>query len=246
LSLAGKQIVVTRAPHQAGALGSALEKRGAVPVAYPCIDVALPGDMAELGVALDHLDRYDWVVVTSPNTTRMLRNFVVDWSALKIAAVGAATAEAVRKDFGAEVAFTPSRQIGDVLAAEMPVQPGESVFVPQSALADDTVAKTLRGRGATVNAVTAYCNVLGTGGVDLAAMLDRGEIDALTFTSGSTVENLKARLGYIPLDVPAACVGPATGEVALAYGYNTVIFPESDYSLDGMLDALAGYFGPLL
>ncbi len=242
MSLRGKRVVVTRAPHQAGALGAALEQRGAVPVAYPCIDIALPDDMALLGDALDHLNRYDWAVITSPNTTRMLRNFAVDWSKLKIAAVGATTAEAVRKDFGVTVDFVPTQQLGEVLAAEMPVQPGEQVFLPQSALADDTVAKALRERSATVDALTAYENVIGTGGVDLPAMLDAGEVDALTFTSGSTVENLKVRLGRVPLDFPAACIGPATGEVALAHRYKTVIIPEREYSLEGMLDALAGYF----
>jgi uroporphyrinogen-III synthase len=242
LSLRGKRVVVTRAPHQAGALGAALEQRGAVPVAYPCIDIALPTDMTLLSDALDHLGRYDWAVITSPNTTRMLRNFAVDWSTLKIAAVGTASADAVRRDFGADVVFTPSRQLGDVLAAEMPVQPGERVFIPQSALADNRLAATLRERGATVDAITAYENVLGTGGVDLAAMLDAGEVHALTFTSGSTVDNLKKRLGRVPLDIPAACIGPATGEVALCHGYETVIMPQSDYSIDGMLDALNGYF----
>lgn len=242
MSLRGRRVVVTRAPHQAGDLGAALERRGAVPVAYPCIDIALPQDMARLGDALGHLDRYDWAVITSPNTTRMLRNFAADWSALRIAAVGAATAEAVRKDFGTAVTFTPSRQLGDSLAAEMPVQPGERVFIPQSARADNAVASTLRGRGAVVDAITAYENVVGTGGADLAALLEAGAVDALTFTSGSTVDNLKARLGYAPLGVPVACIGPATGEVALAHGYETVIMPGADYSLDGMLDALDGYF----
>ena len=242
MSLMGKRVVVTRAPHQAGSLMAALSERGAVPIEYPTIDIVLPEDMSVLQDALENLPRYDWAVMTSPNTARMLRNFAVEWDAVQVAAVGATTAEAVHKFLGVDIAFMPEIQLGAELAAQMPITAGQRVFLPQSALADDTVAEILRERGAQVDILTAYENVVGSRGVDLQRMLDANDVDAFTFTSGSTVANLTTRLGHTPTSIPAACIGSATAQVAEEHGYQTVIVPENDYSIRGMLEALTTYF----
>ncbi|MCA9871777.1 MAG: uroporphyrinogen-III synthase, partial [Anaerolineae bacterium] len=72
--LAGKRIVVTRAAEQAGDLDELLRERGATPLPYPCIAIAVPEDAAPLDEALRGLAAggYDWLVLTSRNAVAIL------------------------------------------------------------------------------------------------------------------------------------------------------------------------------
>jgi uroporphyrinogen III methyltransferase / synthase len=242
VSLTGKRVVMTRAWHQIAGLQRRLNDAGAIATVYPCIEIQ-PSDTPAHHNAIEQVEYFDWLIVTSANTAYALSRWPLTVEAVKIAAVGATTAAAIREHLGAAVDFTPPIQLAGSLAATLPLQAGERVFLPQSARADDSLAAALRGRGASVTAVRAYQTVIGSGGADLPALLAQHQIDAITFTSGSTVENLTARLGgQTPVQVPAACIGPSTGAVATDYGYQTVIIPERDYSLNGMIDGLAAYF----
>jgi uroporphyrinogen-III synthase len=241
VSLNGKRVVVTRAPHQAGSLVKLLRERGAIPVLYPCIDIS-PSDDPALDEAVERISDFDWIVFTSPNTAYALSRYGVSFDGPSIAAVGGKTACIVRHHVQREITFVPQRQLGAALGETLPLHSGAKVFLPQSGRADNSLAETLRARGANVTIATAYKNDLGRGGDDLSAMLTAGKIDAITFTSGSTVENLSLRLGDAPTDVPAACIGPSTGAVAGAGGYKTVLVPEADYSLEGMVGVLEGHF----
>ncbi|MEQ1702046.1 MAG: uroporphyrinogen-III synthase, partial [Ilumatobacteraceae bacterium] len=67
--LAGRKVVVTRAAEQADDLAELLRAAGAVPVVVPLIEIAAePGAAAAL--AAEHPDRFEWLVVTSPNGAR--------------------------------------------------------------------------------------------------------------------------------------------------------------------------------
>ncbi|HEY7092102.1 MAG TPA: uroporphyrinogen-III synthase, partial [Ktedonobacterales bacterium] len=67
--LQGKAIVVTRAPHQADALALLLAGAGAMPVFYPCVDIAPPNDPTPLDTALRAASAgdFDWLALTSAN-----------------------------------------------------------------------------------------------------------------------------------------------------------------------------------
>jgi uroporphyrinogen-III synthase len=80
------------------------------------------------------------------------------------------------------------------LAAAMAVQPGERVLIPQSEIASPDLAEALRAKGAIVTTVTAYRTIAGSGGVNLPALLARGEVDAIVFASSSAVDGFFARL----------------------------------------------------
>jgi len=69
--LAGRTVVVTRAADQAGPLVERLRDLGATVVEVPTVAVVAPADGgAALADAAGHLERYDWVVVTSANGAR--------------------------------------------------------------------------------------------------------------------------------------------------------------------------------
>src|SRR4051794_20399392 len=73
--LAGKQVVITRASHQAGELEQLLRDHDAIPLLYPCIAIKASQNIEHLSrilqAALD--GAFDWLILTSTNTVRALR-----------------------------------------------------------------------------------------------------------------------------------------------------------------------------
>lgn len=254
MTLAGKRIVVTRAPHQADALGALLRERGAEPLLYPCIDIAPPEDTAPLDVALRDTTAggFDWVVFTSANTVRMVaaRLAALGISGIgngQIAAIGPRTAAAIQEQLGVEVALMPDEYVAEALAEALTLAPGARVLLPQSAIARPVLRDALKKAGAEVVDVVVYRTVLGSGGVDMPALLARGAVDAVTFTSSSTVRHFIKRLhaegGTIDAmtGVCVACIGPVTARTAEEAGLPAAVVPN-DYTIAGLVDALAFYF----
>ena len=101
--LVGRRILVTRARHQAGQLSEKLRALGAEVVEIPAIEIVPPESYAEVDAALRNLSQYQWLIVTSANGAQALRErmgapgveagILAD---LKVAAVGSATAQALR------------------------------------------------------------------------------------------------------------------------------------------------------
>lgn len=251
-SLAGKRIVNTRAVHQAAALDALLRSAGAEPIAFPCLAIRMPEDMRHLDEALADLaaGRFAWLVLTSANTVHALaeRLRALNWSlpgaAFRTACIGPGTAEAAWQELQLVSIPLPDEFIAESLADSLPIQPGDRVCLPESAIARPVTAARIAGRGAQVFPVTAYRVTPGEGGVDLAALLGDGQVDALTFTSSSTVTYCLARLAAAPyaLEVaralPAACIGPKTAATAMEQGFSNVE-TAAEHSLPGLIAALA-------
>lgn len=229
--LAGRRVVVTRAAEQAGPLVRALVERGATVVEVPLIEIADPDDRgAALAAALARLDRYDWVVVTSPNGARRVRDALSTRppGRPRLAAVGAATADAL----GRAVDLVPRRQVAEGLLAELPDGPGRVLLV-QGDRARTVVADQLRDRGWQVDAVVAY-RTLAVSAVTLPP--EARSADAVTFTSGSTAEAWASAVGTWTPPVVVA-IGPVTARVAARAGLK-VTHVAADHSLDGVVAAL--------
>ena len=128
------------------------------------------------------------------------------------------------------------------LARSLPLRASSRILLPQSDAADRSTAETLRSRGAEVTTVIAYHTVIGEGGADLSALIDRGEIDALTFTSPSAVAFFRRRCpSATARKLPAICIGKATAAAARAHGFNKATAPERA-TLRDMIAALAATF----
>ncbi len=204
-SLAGRRVVVTRAAQQAGDLEELLCSRGAEPLLYPCIAIAPPEDTGPLDEALRALaaGQFDWLVLTSRNAVTILaqRLRVANIGPLQpdrfsVAAVGSATAQALERDLGLSVDLVPETFVAEALAGDLlqRLAPNGHVLVCQADIARPVLVETLAAGGAAVTSVVAYRTVIGSGGVDLPALLRAGQVDAVTFTSSSTVRNLLIRL----------------------------------------------------
>lgn len=247
--LTGKRIVVTRAPHQADDLIDAIQGLGGISVRYPCIDIAPPTDLSSLDYALENVRDFDWVLFTSRNTVHMIAeriealNLRLDWEDVKIGAVGTKTSETILDLLGAKTDFVPEQHTGSDLARNLPIYPYEKVLLPQSSLADDDIYTILLGERQTdVTLVTAYRTIIGQGGDDVPKFLQNKQIDAITFTSPSTVANFIARIApKTAWDIPAVCIGTTTAKVARDSGFQMVHTP-SEHTIDHLLELLDNLF----
>lgn len=254
--LAGVRIAITRSEHQADAQRQLLEAQGAEVFFYPAIDILPPRNVAPLDNALRTAadGGFDWLIFTSTNTVDMVADRLealglslqgVD--GLKFAAVGSSSAEAIRAQLGVDVDQVPEKYTGDDLADALGEQPDARILLPQSALAKETLAETLRAGGADVTVVEAYRNVVAIGGDEVPAMLWEGSIDAITFTSASTVRFFAKRLqlerGTLAMldHVVVACIGPMTAAAARQFGLDVAVVPE-EHTLAGLTQALVAYF----
>ncbi len=246
--LQGKRIAVTRARQQAPPLLKLLRDLGAIPISYPCLAIKAPVDPRPLDNCLLKLGDYDWLVLTSSNAPlaivkrlEMLQ-LAPDWSGLKVAVVGPKTRAEWQRLAAIDVDFMPVEYGTGQLAPSLPLQAPCRILLPQSNLAHRETAETLRARGATVTTVTAYQTVSGEGGEDLPAMIEAEQIDALTFASPSALHFFRQRWpSPVALQLPTACIGPATAQAARDLGFQRVILPSTP-GLQGMARALAHYF----
>lgn len=244
-ALAGKRIAVTRARHQAPPLAALIREFGGIPIAYPCIAIISAADPRPLDSALMRLDDFDWLALTSGNAAYALAarlsdlGQAVDWSRLKIAAVGAATGAEAQRHLGREADFLPAVFSAAEMARQLPLAPGARILLPQSNRAASAAADILRARGAHVTACSAYRTVRGRGGADLPRLLARGRLAALSFTSPSSVYFFRQRCpAPAALELPAACIGPVTAAAARRQGFRIVLCPPRA-RLRFMLSALA-------
>ncbi|MEM7536217.1 MAG: uroporphyrinogen-III synthase [Chloroflexota bacterium] len=249
-------IAITRAVHQAGRQARLLESLGASVFHYPCIDIVPPRDTTSLDAALRAVvtGGFQWMVLTSTNTINILaqRMAALDIQAsqfkqLKIATIGSVTQEAVETMLGLSADLVPEKFVAESLAASMQVQSGDKIFLPQSEIARPTLAEALRSAGAALTTVTAYHNVVASGGDPVPVMLWEGKIDAITFTSESTVRYFSHRItqegGTLDMldDVCVACIGPVTTKAARQFGLTVDAMPET-HTVDGLVDSLVDYF----
>ena len=65
--LRGVRILVGRARHQAGALSGELRRLGATVLEIPFIEIRKPRSFKSLDSALQTIDGYDWLILTSVN-----------------------------------------------------------------------------------------------------------------------------------------------------------------------------------
>lgn len=254
-ALSGKRIVNTRATHQAEGLNTLLRARRAIPLDYPCIAITPPKDSGLLDAALLQLitGRFDWLVLTSANTVFAISErlqtlgLIFKGAAFRTAAVGTATAEIAEAWLGLELFGLPPQYMAESLAEHLPIETGTRVLLPESAIARPLLADRLVARGVVVSVIDAYQTICGQGGADIPLLLAQNQIDALTFTSSSTVTYFLERIhkegGHKDdaLAVCAACIGTKTAATARECGFK-VLTTATEQTLNGLIEALDTYF----
>jgi uroporphyrinogen III methyltransferase/synthase len=256
--LFGKRVLVTRGSELAGSAAALLRDEGAEAVVVPTISIEEPGDPAPLARAVAELavGAYRWVAFTSANgvehTWRAVEAAGGDaraFGASRLAVIGPATARALAvHGLRPDVVAAESR--GEGLAGAMLAamgargEEGARVLLARAARARDVLPDTLRAAGCVVDVVAAYETRPATGPAveGLAAELAAGRLDAVTFTSGSTVDHLCDALGPRAVELLGnarlASIGPVTTEAIRARGLRADVQAE-ETTVAGLIRALA-------
>ncbi|HEV2671747.1 MAG TPA: uroporphyrinogen-III synthase [Gemmatimonadales bacterium] len=255
-SLRGRRIVVTRTREQAGDLIRALEDHGAEAVLAPVIRIQPLENLGQLRAALTGLSAYRWVVFTSQNAVQIVLDRLVAWgltprvfASTGIAAIGTVTADALRQR-GLIPALVPDEFVAEALAEALVSHSGGSlggarVLIPSAEDSRDVLAAGLRKAGAAVDVLPIYRTVPAQ--TDLRGLADDiigGRIDAVTFTSSSTVRCFVDLIGPEVATsgrFVAATIGPVTGGTARELGLRNVMEAEP-HTVPGLIDALARRF----
>jgi uroporphyrinogen III methyltransferase / synthase len=256
--LFGKRIVVTRSLEQAGELIEMLEERGAEAIPAPTIRIAPPADLTALDGACIEAGRFDWIVFTSGNGVdyfmdRLLAvSDVRELKGVRICTIGPSTASRLAR-YGIRVDLTPpefrAEAVVEALKATGDLR-GKRFLLPRADIARDLLADELRAAGAEVADVVAYRTTPAApdrdGGPDIYGMLLNRQIDAVTFTSASTVRNFVAMLGReqavdLLRTTVVASIGPVTAEAAQQLDIPTNVMPAR-YTIPDLVDALVEHF----
>jgi len=252
--LFGRRVVVTRARAQAGGLSADLERLGAEVHEFPTIEVRPPEDYGPLDAALRDLDSFGLIVFTSVNGVEAflerLGHHGLDLRAVprdaKVAAIGPATAERIR-EAGLRVDVVPKeyRAEGLIEALEAGRLAGERVLIPRAKVAREVLPDRLREAGAEVVVPPAYESVPSSEGKEeLSLRMQSGEIDCVTFTASSTVENFVGAFGAeeaarLLEGTRVACIGPVTADTARKRGLR-VDAEAAEYTIPGLVEAVTG------
>jgi uroporphyrinogen-III synthase len=249
--LAGRRILVTRRPEQAGSLRERLAELGATVVEVATLEAVPPEDVGPLDAALRGLHRYHWALFTSANAVR----FVADRLAalglsppqalegVRVGSVGPATSSAIRERLpGVAVSLEPESEFrAEGLIAALGDVSGQAILFPCSDKARDELPITLEARGARVDSVLAYRTLVPADlGPRLAACLDDG-VDLVTFASPSAVDGLVQGLGRSCQGLPCAVIGPVTEAAARKAGLD-VRTTASPSTAEGLVAAILALF----
>jgi uroporphyrinogen III methyltransferase/synthase len=265
LPLAGRRVLITRAANQGDDLRRRLEALGAEVLHAPLIRIAPPADARPLERACLEITTFDWMVVTSANGAAALATQLARHTAEagadaagaggrfpRVCAVGPATADCLRAH-GQHVDLIPEAHRAEGVVGALTksgVSRGSRVLFVRGEQARDVVGAGLRQLGAEVVEVAAYRTVLepldGPGRPPVTSLLRSGGIDAIVFTSGSTVRSFAAAAGAANLrdaleSVVVACIGPVTADAVRDAGFAVAVVASSATS-SALASALAHHF----
>ena len=188
---------------------------GATVVHVPLIEVGDPADGGvQLRAALARLAAFDWLVVTSANGARRAGPAAAGHPALRLAAVGPATAAALAAAAGRDVDLVPAEARAEGLLAEFPPPPAR-VLLAQADRARRMLADGLAAGGHTVESVIAYRTVARRPSPDEVTLLTSA--DAVLLASGSAAAAWAEAIGAVAAP-PLVAIGPVTAADAAGAG----------------------------
>lgn len=254
--LFGRKIVVTRAREQASDFAHELTSAGAHVIEFPTIETVAPPSWDELDAAIGALSTFDWVIFTSSNGVgffrQRLRELGKDIRALgnaKLCAIGPKTAEAL-ESLGLIVDSVPEEYRAEAIIATLgDAVAGKKILIPRAQVAREVLPDQLREKGADVTVATTYITIRPEARKEeVRTLFSDGKIDAITFTSSSTVtnfiemwENKEEALTLLDQTVIAS-IGPITSDTARSYGLDPKVEP-TDYTTSALSSSLIAYFG---
>jgi uroporphyrinogen III methyltransferase/synthase len=250
--LFGKTIVVTRTRRQASDLSTRLRGLGARVIEAPTLELQ-PADLTTVESALRDMHRFDWIVFTSANGVRYTRETLQTmgldaraFGGARIAAIGDATADAVRRELFLSVSLCPTRFVAEALGeafAERGEIAGKRFLLLRADIARPLLRERLQeGRAAEVRDVPIYETKSAAALPDeLLEAIEAKEVDWLTFTSSSTARNFISLAGAAYAahlkSIKIASIGPITSQTLREHGLPPTVEAER-FDIAGLVAAL--------
>jgi uroporphyrinogen III methyltransferase/synthase len=217
--LFGQRILVTR-EHTTGF--EILEELGAEIIEFHTIKIVPPDEWTDLDKAIDKINSYDWLILTSVNGVKFFFNRffekdrdIRDLKGVKICTVGSKTASAIRK-YGIKVDLIPEKfnaeglveafvkenrkqkidNIYQTSEESSTLLKGLRILLPRAETAREVFPQKVRELGGEIDVVTAYKTVKPeVHGKRLKRFLREGKISIATFTSAATFNNFMDIMG---------------------------------------------------
>lgn len=257
--LAGKKIVITRAPEHSTELTEKLEQMGADVVPLPMVHFVAPKDTSTLDAAIRKIQEFDWILFTSQVAVRFYaarcRELGIQPAPQgseapkrsQVAVVGRATANAAQNE-GIRVDYIAETERGEGLARELASSVrGMTVFLPHSNLGGEPLARALREAGAIVTSAETYATVPPeTVNPETLERIRNGQVDVIVFASPSAFRNFAARfdkqeLMNLSRRALFAAIGPTTRKAMEEQGIEVAI-EAAGPSSGAMAEAIARHF----
>ncbi len=250
-------MLITRAKEQAGNLAEELQSLGATVLEIPTIEIRPPASYEALDIAIQRLENYDWLILTSVNGVRALfarlekQGFGSEKLLhLNIAAIGPATSSEI-ESHGLPVDVVPEEYVAEaVVEALRDEVRGKRVLLVRAKVARDVIPQQLRLAGATVHVMEAYETVVPESSrARLHEVLDdpSERPTAITFTSSSTVRNFVSLLDSEDSakslkGITLVSIGPVTSATMRELSL-PVNIEADEHSIPGLVRALAEHHG---
>ena len=252
--LFGQTVVVTRTRQQASELTTRLEELGARVIEAPTIELAPAADQQAIDATLRKMAAaYDWIIFTSQNGVTFAKDRLLKlnldsraFGPAKFAAIGGATAQAIRDELCLNVDLCPDSFVAEALAAAL-IDRGEvrgkRFLLLRADIARPILREKLReGGAAAVDDVAIYETRPATAlpPVLLEALAER-HVNWITFTSSSTAKNFTQLLGHSYKEqlkgVRIASIGPVTTATLNDLGLPPALQADT-YDIDGLVNAI--------
>lgn len=249
MALPGTRILVTRGGTQADEFGRSVRARGGVPVLFPTVALVPVEEGGDFDDSLRRLDSYDFVVFTSANAVRFVRDRMTTLGVrrlpdtLSVVSVGPGTTRELNLRYlpvHLEAPVHSAEGVVDLLVPKGVV--GKRVLFPRAEEGREVIPDGLTAAGATVDLVVAYRNGLPPKDPQAAARIVDNPPEVSTFASPSAFRNLFHLLGeekaaaFLSKSV-IAVIGDVTAAAVREKGFEPAIVP-TDFTLDAMLDAI--------
>jgi len=249
--LFGQRILVTR-EHTEGF--DLLEELGAEIVEFHTIRIVPPDDWTELDRAIEKIDSYNWLVLTSVNGVKFFFRRLIererdirDLKGVRICAIGTKTAEEINKH-GIKVDLIPKQFNAEGLveafmeANNSERLDGVRILLPRAQDARAVFPEKIKELGGEIDVFTAYkAEKPATHGKRMKRFLKEGKITIATFTSAATFNNFMEIMGEDAIgllkDVTIAVIGPVTAKAVEKAGLKVGIMPE-EATVEAMVNAI--------
>ena len=245
------KVLITRPRSQADSFASALADAGFEPIFFPVIEIRPFDENVALDRAIEKINCYDWIVFTSVNGVDAFFERLESPSPFqgdgpgvraKTAAIGPRTAQSLEAR-GVTPNFVPDEYVAEAILPGLGDLRGRWVLLPRAEIARKALPEAIVQAGGVAHEIAVYQTIPAEIDTDGLAALKSG-VDAVTFTSPSTVENfveIVHRAGLNPLRLPKnpliACIGPITQKAAQEAGFSYIVVAE-EYTTEGIVTLL--------